>query len=160
MKILSKYLLLILTGVVIALVAFYLGQKYYLPDDYYLVKKLHLNEQQKQHYLVLKDTLKNKQQNLCDQLCTKRSELSDLLTATPLDKKKINYKVEEISTLQTAVEKHTIDFICSFQEILNDEQRKKFLNTVNDEICRFNTESIGYQHHRKMMDERGIYKGE
>ncbi len=146
-----KYLWLILIGAGIALAGFYLGHRYYLPTDYYLVKRLHLNAQQKQHYLVLQEALKNKQQNLCDQLCAKRAELANLLMATPLDKKKINYKVEEIATLQTAVEKHTIDFICSLQETLNDEQRKKFLNSINEEICRFNAESIGYRHHGKMM---------
>jgi Spy/CpxP family protein refolding chaperone len=152
MKIFSKYFLIILAALIVALVSFYFGQKYYLNNDRYLIRTLNLDGQQKQNYLALKDQLRNKQNNLCSQLCTKRSELSALLAETPLDKKKINYKIEEIATLQTVLEKHSIDFICSFQEMLNEEQRKKFLKTVNDEICQFNVESIGHEHHQ-MMDK-------
>jgi Spy/CpxP family protein refolding chaperone len=150
MKMLTKYLLIIFAALIITLISFYFGQRYYLNSDRYLIRTLHLNEQQKQSYLALKDQLKSKQDNLCNQLCTKRSELSGLLAANPPDRKKINYKIEEISTLQTVIEKHTVDFICSVQEMLNDEQRQKFVKTINDEICRFNIESVGQEHHRMM----------
>lgn len=146
---LKKYLLVIVLGITIVVISFFLGQRYYATKNHYLIRELQLNAVQKQKYVALTDDLRSKHENLCAVLCAQREDLYDLLVTAPIDKSRINSKIEEITQSQAKIEKETVNYICSVQEILTPQQRTKYLSALNDKLCQFNAESLGSMHHKK-----------
>ncbi len=145
---LKRYIWVIGAGLVLALASFYLGQRYYASKGHFLAQELNLSAGQKQQYQVLANSLQARQEALCNNLCAQRQQLHQLIAAVPLNKAKINSKLAEINKCQGEIEKETVSHICAVQDILNPEQKKKYLDLLNDKICQLNNESMGNQHYQ------------
>ncbi len=149
----NKYILVIILGIMVALLSFYLGQKYYAVRHDFLARELNLDAQQQQKYYVLTEDLKKRHKQICNKLCDERGELARLIMLQPLPKDKINQKLQLINSYQGEIEKETIDYICALQEILTPEQRKKYLESISSKLSQFNMESTGSQYPANCTDQ-------
>ncbi len=91
------------------------------------------NEQKRQVEDIRGDFLP-KVEEIRQSLRQKRLQLNDLLFAESLDMKTIAEKSNEISGLQTKLEREVIDHILQEKELLSPEQKKEFYRVIRKEF--------------------------
>lgn len=146
----KRYFLLILAGILIALGVMYGVRSYQAAKPVAFVKELGLDKAQMEKYNTLIKQLQIHHEDVCARLCQEREELVSLLSTTPLQKDKIEEKLQKINYYQGEVERATVAHVMEIQGLLTPPQKEKYLAHLNKKMCEFNAESIGFRHHQQM----------
>lgn len=146
----KRYFLVILAGGLIAFAASYGVRNYYGAKPSGLIKELGLDSGQREKYNALINQLQAYHEDVCARLCRQREELITLLSTTPLQKDKIEEKLQKINYYQGEVERATVAHVMEIQGILTVSQKEKYLAHLNKKMCEFNAESVGFRHHQQM----------
>lgn len=98
--------------------------------------QLGLGEEQAAKLESMQKAFQSEQMKLCEQHCTKRFELAELIkkgggAVTP----QMETLTREMSDIEARSEKLTIHHIFDIGKQLNEEQRAKFFAKVYDQIC-------------------------
>ena len=102
----------------------------------FLSRKLNLSQPQTEQIESLKQSLAANMKKINIPLYKKRAELINLLIEPEPDREKINFKINEIASLQADLQRLTIDYLLKQKVLLSSEQQEKFSSLVEKRFYR------------------------
>ena len=97
-------------------------------------KKLGFTEEQSQKMKELRKTLFKEIRPLINQLHERRKEMIEIIKQDAVTIEQINEKIDQISEIETIINKKATANLLKYKEILTKEQRDKFLEMVAGRI--------------------------
>lgn len=96
------------------------------PPKDFMQRELDLNPEQAKKFESHFEKFRTETRPIIDSLSNKRMELTQEMAGEPLDTAKLNQLVEEISALESRLQKRVISHMLETKAFLNPDQQKKF----------------------------------